>query len=793
MAMPRRASALRTPRLICEALEDRLQPDASLIASLAASNYVPDHILVQFKPNVTPNLILGTTITSSLSLVSGLYDIQLPQGVTVGQALDAYSIDPQVASAQPDYILKAEALPNDPLLNQQWALNSTSNPTATINALAAWNTTTGSGRTIVAVIDTGIDLSHPDLKANLWTNTAEIPGNGIDDDHDGYVDDVNGYNFVSNNGNVNDDNGHGTHVAGIIGAVGNNGIGITGVNWNVKIMALKFLDYSGRGSTSAALRALNYAVQMGATISNNSWTSPAYDSALEAGIRNAGLAGHIYVTAAGNLGQKLDTNKLYPASYALDNVVTVAALDSNNRLASWSNYGQTVDIAAPGVNIYSTLPGGRYGTMSGTSMATPFVTGAMALVRDLHPDWTAQQVIHQVLSTADPLPSLTGVINGGRLDLGAAIGNNPTPPQPPPPPPKDTTGATVVALANLISNNQINGLRVTFSEAIQPGSFDVSDVLNLSGPGGSLAVSSIRQVAGSTTQFDILFASQTRTGTYSLTLGTGILDLAGNALNQNGNSINGETPDDRYSGSVNFTATNTYQATGLPAPVVDYNTSTFTLNVPDSMVIGTVRVQINVSHGWMSDMIIKLRSPTGTEVLLANRRGNGGKGYNNTIFDDAATRPLSQGGGLFPGSYRPETPLSALKGSATNGTWSLVIQDKARGDAGVVLGWSVTFDAAAGPSSVSSVIPGSSSIGADVIGSLGTKVVNPVQRLQPQSLAKVVENAIATLKADGSIKSEPILVKNTLQQQKTQLLKAWQEELRLPASVLHGSHVGLTP
>lgn len=788
MAMPRPASALRTLRLFCEVLEDRLQPDASLIANLAASNYVPDHILVQFKPNVTPTPILGSSITGSLSLVSGLYDIQLPRGVTVGQALDAYSIDPQVASAQPDYIVQAEALPNDPMLNQQWALTSTSNPTATINATAAWDITAGSGRTIVAVIDTGIDRTHPDLAANLWTNTAEIPGNGIDDDHDGYVDDVNGYNFVSNNGNVNDDNGHGTHVAGIIGAVGNNGIGVTGVNWNVKIMALKFLDYSGRGSTSDALRALNYAVQMGATISNNSWTSPSYDSALEAGIRNAGLAGHIYVAAAGNLGQNLDNNKLYPASYPLDNVVTVAALDSNNRLASWSNYGQTVDIAAPGVNIYSTLPGGKYGTMSGTSMATPFVTGAMALVRDANPTWTAQQVIQRVLSTADPLPSLTGVINGGRLDLGAAITGSPAQP-----PPADTTGAKVIGLASLITNNRLTGLRVTFNEPIQPGSFNVNQVLSLTGPTGALSATSIRQVAGSTTQFDVLFADQTKSGTYTLTLNTGILDLAGNALNQNGNSVNGEVPADRYTGSVSFSKSNNYQGGSLPALVRDYTVNTYTQYVSDSLVIGAARVQINVSHGWMSDMIIKLRSPSGTEVLLANRRGNGGKGYNNTIFDDTASLAISQGGGLFPGSYRPETPLSTLKGSATNGTWSLIIEDKARGDAGTLLNWSLTFDAAAGSSSISSVTPGSSTIGADVIGALRTRVVNTVQRLQPQSLEKVVENAIATMKVDGSIKSEPLMVKSKLQQEKTQLLKAWQEQLRLPASVLQGSHVGLTP
>lgn len=775
MSKPRPASALRALKLVCEVLEDRLQPAVGFSA-MSGAGYASDHILVQFKPDAKPTNLDGTLLTNSLSLVPGLFQVDLPQGLSVEQAIQAYAHNPQVISSQPDYYLETTSLPNDPLLNQQWSFVNKSNPTSTINAASGWDKTTGSGRTIVAVIDTGVDYTHPDLAANMWRNSGEIPGNKIDDDSNGFVDDVNGYNFVSNTGNPLDNHGHGTHVAGIIGAVGNNGVGVSGVNWNVQIMALKFLDAGGKGSTSNALRALNYAVQMGATISNNSWTSPAYDAALEAGIRNAGLSGHIYVAAAGNLKQNVDVNRLYPGSFSGDNVVTVAGMDSSNNLASWSNYGQTVEIAAPGNSIYSTLPNGKYGYMSGTSMATPFVTGALALVRDQHPEWTSQQVIKQVLTTADKLPALNGKISGGRLNLGAALANSIA--QPPSPPPADTTGAKVTSLATIIANNLVTGLRVTFNEAIQPGSLDSSKVLSIVGPTGSLDVTGVKSVAGSSTQFDILFAGQTSTGNYGLTLDTRILDLAGNPLNQNGNGSNGESPADRYTGSALYTATNTYTAANLPAPIKDYSSSTYTMNIETSTSIGAVRVQLSVTHGWMSDMIIRLRAPNGVEVVLASKRGSGGKGYNNTIFDDSASKSVLQGAGLFVGSYRPEQALSLLKNSSTAGTWSLIIDDKAKGDGGTLLSWSLSFDAAsAGASSVKSM---QSTLPRKEIVNTSQTNVQPV--IQKVTALPILVNASKVLPASATEKqalfTSPVLAK--LQQQKQQLLEAWQKQLSQP-------------
>lgn len=774
MRTPRRVSL--SQRLYVEVLEDRLQPDASLLANLAASDYRPDHLLVQFKPDAVPQALPGTTLASSLSLVPGLYEVELNPGYELSDTLNAYSSSSLVQAVQPDYIFQADALPNDSLYNNQWAYVSS---TASINGPAAWDISTGSGHTIVAVIDTGVDYNHPDLAANMWRNTNEIAGNGVDDDGNGFVDDVFGYNFVSNNGNPMDGHGHGTHVAGIIGAAGNNGTGVVGVNWNVQIMALRFLDNSGRGSTSNALRALNYAVQMGATISNNSWTSSVYDSMLETGIRNAGYAGHIYVAAAGNSGKNIDTSKVYPASYNLDNVVAVAGLDSTNRLASWSNFGTTVDIAAPGASIYSTLPGNRYGYLSGTSMATPFVTGALALVRDMNPNWSANQVIQQVVSTADKLSTITK-IPGGRLNLGKALTPT-TPPDPGPPPPADTQGARVTGIAAITGNNRLNGIRVSFSEPIAASTFDLSDIVQLNGPGGGITATGIQAVNGSTTQFDVLFAPQSQTGSYAITLGTGILDQAGNALNQNNNGSNGEVPGDYYAGSVNYTATNQYSGANMPGSIIDYSNNQYPLTVPDASLVGAVQVQINVSHGWMSDLVIKLRSPQGTEILLANRRGGGGKGYNNTIFDSSATKSILQGTGLFAGSFRPEQSLTALQGQTTLGTWYLIIEDKVKGDSGTLHNWSITFTGNAGSSSLNSPTRTGST---DLVQGLLQKVR---QTAQKPSVAKPVvsQGAIALIQEPGSplLKATP-LPKSKLQQQQQQLLRAWKAELQHSLQVL---------
>ena len=276
--------------------------------------------------------------------------------VTVSDALAAYrAVNPFVLSVEPDRYLHAQVTPNDPGFSSLWGLNNTGQTGGTadadIDAPEAWDLTTGSSSVIVAVLDTGVDYNHPDLAANMWTNSAEAQGQpGIDDDGNGFIDDIHGYDFVNNDGDPMDDHYHGTHVAGTIAAVANNGIGIAGVSRNARIMALKFLDSSGNGTISNAIRALNYAVVMGATISNNSYGGSSSDDAdplFGEAIQNAATFGHIFVAGAGNSGTDNDVAGFYPANFDADNIVSVAATDDNDQVASFSNYGRTsVDGAA---------------------------------------------------------------------------------------------------------------------------------------------------------------------------------------------------------------------------------------------------------------------------------------------------------------------------------------------------------------------------------------------------------------------------------------------------------------
>jgi thermitase len=301
---------------------------------------------------------------------------------------------------------------------------------ADINATAAWDITNGSSSVIVAVVDTGVLYTHGDLSANIWTNPGEITGNGIDDDHNGYIDDIHGWNFVTNTSDPLDDNGHGTHVSGTIGAIGNNAIGVTGVNWHVKIMALKAFNAAGSGFTSDAVSAILYANANGASVISNSWSGSGFDQALKDAI-DASPA--VVVCAAGNIDQQhLQPNNdlvpQYPASFTSANIISVAATDQNDLLASFSHFGLvSVDLAAPGVNIWSTVNvAGQYGVMSGTSMATPHVSGVAALVKSVNPTLTSVQIKNIILSSVDARGSLSGLVStGGRLDAYRAVAATP--------------------------------------------------------------------------------------------------------------------------------------------------------------------------------------------------------------------------------------------------------------------------------------------------------------------------------------------------------------------------------
>ena len=359
--------------------------------------------------------------------------VDLPRDLSVAEAVRAYEDSPDVAYAEPNFKVQPAVAPNDPNYRDLWGLNNTGQtggtPDTDADVPEAWEVTTGSPNTVVGVIDEGIDVSHPDLRDNIWTNPEEAAGiAGVDDDKNGYTDDVNGYDFANNDASVYDPdpltgNGdeHGTHVAGTIAATGNNGTGITGVNWDAQVAALKFLGPNG-GYTSDAVEAINYAVREGMPISNNSWGGGGRSQALQDAITRADAAGHL-VAAAGNggsdgVGDDNDATPHFPSSYTNSNVVAVAASDDTDRLASFSNYGATsVDLAAPGVGILSTLPGSRYARYSGTSMATPHVAGVAALIESREPALDDTQIKAQLLQYVDDKASLRGkVATDGRLN-----------------------------------------------------------------------------------------------------------------------------------------------------------------------------------------------------------------------------------------------------------------------------------------------------------------------------------------------------------------------------------------
>jgi thermitase len=346
---------------------------------------------------------------------------------------------PFVKTVEPNAIYRVSRLPNDPDFGALWGLKNTGQPDRDrvagvagmdIGAERAWDITTGSRDVVVSVIDTGVDFSHPELAQNAWVNQAEAAGvEAVDDDGNGFIDDINGWDFVANRGVMVDDNGHGTHVAGTIGAVGDNGVGVAGVAWSVSIMAVKFLDRRGGGTLENAIRAVDYSVMMGAKISNNSWGGRFRSDLLEQAVERSRDAGQLFVAAAGNDGADNDVIKSLPASYPTENIVSVAALTNRGELAGFSNYGKvTVDVAAPGNNIYSTIPNNRYTTYSGTSMAAPHVAGIAALIASQYPDWTREQIQSRLYSSARKLGTLRNrIATGGLTDAYYALSGE-TPP-----------------------------------------------------------------------------------------------------------------------------------------------------------------------------------------------------------------------------------------------------------------------------------------------------------------------------------------------------------------------------
>ncbi|NCC52772.1 MAG: hypothetical protein EOM20_16375, partial [Spartobacteria bacterium] len=419
----------------------------SLDAARPGGSSKPGRLLVRFSPELQskrgkdmraltladalPGMLTvaesATMIEQEYGLVSGLCRVELPEHVSAEQALSALNGAPGVLYAEPDYEVHINRVPDDASFSELWGLHNTGQtggtPGADIGASDAWDIQTGSHEVIVAVIDTGVDYNHEDLAANMWINTGEIPGNGIDDDSNGYIDDVYGINAITGSGNPMDDHNHGTHCAGTIGAVGNNGVGVVGVSWQVRILALKFLNADGSGYISDAITCIEYAIAKKAKVLSNSWGGGGYSQAMNDVIDAAGAAGISFVAAAGNSGSNNDGSPHYPSSYDSENIIAVMSTDHDDLRSSFSCWGSSsVDIAAPGSSILSCKRGGGYISFSGTSMATPHVAGACALLFSQNPFLTVAGCKEALLSTVDvPSPALV-CVTGGRLNVARALG-----------------------------------------------------------------------------------------------------------------------------------------------------------------------------------------------------------------------------------------------------------------------------------------------------------------------------------------------------------------------------------
>lgn len=426
----------------------------SIIDKMEQGKYREGELIVRFKTGLVKGSSLkvhasiGAAVKKRSAFVPSLELVKLPEGLSVQKAITLYMADPGVEHAEPNYIRKLSAVPQDTLFGQQWALSNTGEfaggtAGADIDATGAWDITSGSSSVIIAVIDTGVDYNHPDLVGNIWTGGESNCTDGIDNDVNGLIDDCRGWNFFDNNNTPMDDHGHGTHVAGIIGAVGNNFTGIAGVMWHVNIMPLRFIgfhedpeecggDTNFCGDVFDEIEAIQYAISKGARIINASFGENTFSEDERDAIADADAAQVLFVAAAGNDGENNDHSPMYPASHDLPNIISVAASDQNDQRAAFSNYGPaSVDVAAPGVYILSTIPTfvapNGYDFFDGTSMAAPHVAGEAGLLWSYYTPFNHYQVLWTILRYSDPTPMIGWTFTGGRINAYRALSSLLTP------------------------------------------------------------------------------------------------------------------------------------------------------------------------------------------------------------------------------------------------------------------------------------------------------------------------------------------------------------------------------
>ncbi|MBA6384831.1 S8 family serine peptidase [Colwellia sp. BRX10-6] len=574
--------------------------------------------------------------------------------ISVKSALEKLRKNPAVLYAEPDYIVHASVTPDDSSFADLWGMNNTGQgggvADADIDAPEAWDISTGSHDVIIGVIDTGVDHTHPDLMANVWTNPAEISGDGIDNDGNGFIDDMHGINAITGVGDPMDDAGHGSHVSGTIGATGNNGLGVVGVNHNVSIIGCKFLSASGSGSLSDALTCIDYFVDLknngiNVRATNNSWGGGGFSQALSDAITSSEEANILFVAAAGNDAYDNDAQSSYPSGYPHDSVLAVASTTRTDSMSSFSQWGlTTVDLGAPGSDILSTVPGGGYASYSGTSMATPHVTGAAALAWSVNPELNAIEMKALLMSSGDDNAALAGkTVSGKRLNVNNALNDaDPTP------------GFTLAATPG--SNTIEAGETATYS-------FNVGSVADWNGEvsltlDGSLAgatLSTDTATPGATFELSVPTTAETQWGEYTFVV-TGTSDDLVKAstvrLMVNPQGLN------------EFTYTND-EVISIPDNNAEGISST--INVADELTVFASDIYVNITHTWIGDLTVMLTSPSGTTAPLHSASGGGDDNIDSTFSS------------------------SAFNGEVATGDWILSVADNAAADTGTLNNWALTI------------------------------------------------------------------------------------------------------
>lgn len=592
--------------------------------------------------------------------------------LSVKQALQKLRNHPAVEYAEPDYIRYASVIPDDPDFSQLWGLHNTGQTggvaDADIDAPEAWDISTGSKDIIVGVIDTGVDHSHPDLNDNIWINPGEIPDNGVDDDGNGYIDDVHGINAITDVGDPMDDEGHGSHVSGTIGATGNNGVGVVGVNHQVSIAGCKFLSAAGTGSTSDAIKCIDYMVglrQAGNNIRilNNSWGGGGFSQALSDAIDGSEAADILFVAAAGNDAVDNDVNPSYPSNYEHESVLAVASTNASDEMSWFSQWGLTsVDMGAPGSAIVSTLPGGGYGSASGTSMAAPHVAGAAALVLSVNPDLNAVELKQLLMDSGDDNAALTGkTVSGKRLNAFRALED--ADPQP-------GFRISVSPVNTSIEAGETATYDFTLTSVAE---WDGVVSLALDSDLAAASLSTDTAMPGDSFSLSVPTEADTAWGDYSFT----VTGTSGELEKSQTVGLNVYPQ-----GLTEFTYSND---DAVDIPDNDPAGISSVINVADPITLFGTSAYVNISHTWIGDLIVTLTSPAGTTATLHNQAGGSADNIDQSFSTDA------------------------FNGEIATGDWTLHVEDTVAADTGTLNNWSVTF------TGLGDVAPAAPEAGFDVV------------------------------------------------------------------------------